>query len=71
VGFAVCGERAEPVRPSRNPVSGFEGEGKMTEFVLAEGKWRRIFYSRAELLRFLALCTVSRECRASVKEVES
>jgi len=42
----------------------------MTEFVLAEGKWRRIFYSRAELLRFLALCTVSRECRASVKEAE-
>lgn len=43
----------------------------MTEFVLAEGKWRRTFYCRAELLRFLALCAVSRECRASVKEVKT
>jgi hypothetical protein len=43
----------------------------MTEFELAEGKWSRTFYCRAELLRFLALCTVSLECRASVKEAET
>lgn len=42
----------------------------MTEFELAEGNWRRIFHSRVELLRFLALCPVSLEFRASVKEVE-